>query len=353
MKPLIEVSGLRSSCDAVATKSLLACSRRARSVMSRSVHTTPPSGPARRAAVTASARSPVAPDLHLAHERVGDLRQRAVRAVGERADAQRRDELARARVQRRDAVLVVADDEAVAEALDRRRQALALGLDALARGGQVRAHRVEGDADGLELLRPAGLHARAEVARRQPPRGADEVVQRPAHRADEQREEGEHADERQPGAEDDRQQRRCASGSRRRRGRSRGAAAGAWRAPARRCARCAGCARPRARVRVDGGVHGERARGPARGRDRRDERPAGAVLAGQRARRARRRRRSCARRWRRSGRRGASAAGRGSPPAPRSRRAGWPRRPRARRRRRRGSRRSGGRRRARRSRSRR
>ncbi len=55
MKPLIEVSGLRSSCDAVATKSLLACSRRARSVMSRSVHTTPPSGPASRAAVTASA----------------------------------------------------------------------------------------------------------------------------------------------------------------------------------------------------------------------------------------------------------------------------------------------------------
>ncbi len=55
MKPLIDVSGLRSSCEAVATKSLLACSRRARSVMSRSVQTTPPSGPARRAAVIARA----------------------------------------------------------------------------------------------------------------------------------------------------------------------------------------------------------------------------------------------------------------------------------------------------------
>ena len=40
--PLIDVSGLRSSCDAVATNSLLARSSRARSVVSRIVHTIPP-----------------------------------------------------------------------------------------------------------------------------------------------------------------------------------------------------------------------------------------------------------------------------------------------------------------------
>ena len=40
-KPLIDVSGLRSSCEAVATNSLLSRSSRARSVASRTVHTMP------------------------------------------------------------------------------------------------------------------------------------------------------------------------------------------------------------------------------------------------------------------------------------------------------------------------
>ncbi len=38
-KPLMEVSGLRSSCEAVATNSLFARSSRARSVVSRTVQT--------------------------------------------------------------------------------------------------------------------------------------------------------------------------------------------------------------------------------------------------------------------------------------------------------------------------
>ncbi len=53
--PLIEVSGLRSSCEAVATNSLLSRSSRIRSVASRIVHTVPaPSS--RGAAVTSSVR---------------------------------------------------------------------------------------------------------------------------------------------------------------------------------------------------------------------------------------------------------------------------------------------------------
>ena len=146
-------------------------------------------------------------DEDLACERLVELRQRAVRAVRGSADAQRRDELVRARVQRRDAVVVVAHDEAVAEALDRRRQALTLGLQTRARVREIGAHRVEGEADGLQLLRSAGLDARAEVARRHPSRGADEVVERASHRADQQRQEGEHADEREARSEADRQQR--------------------------------------------------------------------------------------------------------------------------------------------------
>ncbi len=53
--PLIEVSGLRSSCEAVATNSLFRCSSRARSDTSRTVQTCPRRARA-RAAVTASVR---------------------------------------------------------------------------------------------------------------------------------------------------------------------------------------------------------------------------------------------------------------------------------------------------------
>jgi len=63
-KPLIEVSGLRSSCEAVATNSLLARSNRARSVVSRTVQTTPSSSwplPSREA-VTDSVLPPCSTD---------------------------------------------------------------------------------------------------------------------------------------------------------------------------------------------------------------------------------------------------------------------------------------------------
>ena len=120
--------------------------------------------------------------------------------------------------------------------------------------------------------------------------------------------------------------------SRPRRGRSRARAC--WRVASalrRRCARCAGCAWPTLRVASIVGCDGERARRRgARGAIGAASAPAGVVAGGEPLDARRRRRRSCARRWRRSARRGASAAARGSPPAPRSRRAGWPRRPRAR-----------------------
>ena len=199
--------------------------------------------------------------------------------------------------------------------------------------GEVGAHRVERDAEGLELLRAARRHARAEVAGGHPPRGGDEVVQRPAHRADQQREEREHADEREAGAEARSPAAPCASG---RRVASRALVAAGLlarrRGAARRCApprrwRVADAARG-----VDRRMHGERRGVAAGGRDRRRQRAAGVVAGGEPRERARRTRRSCARRRRRSSRRGASAAARGWPAARRSRPAGSRPRPRARRR---------------------
>ena len=57
-KPLIDVRGLRSSCEAVATNSLLARSSRARSVVSRTVHTIAGGSSGSLAAVTARLRPP-------------------------------------------------------------------------------------------------------------------------------------------------------------------------------------------------------------------------------------------------------------------------------------------------------
>ena len=153
-----------------------------------------------------------------------------------------------------------------------------LGLQARARVREIGAHRVEGDADGLQLLRSAGLDARAEVARRHPPGGADEVVERASHRADQQGEEGEHADEREKACDADRQQRgvraardvivRLARGgpagasARSRQGGAHGLQIGVGR-----------CSRRRNR-----GMVGKRSRVAYRGRDRRGERTTLLVL---------------------------------------------------------------------------
>ena len=302
MKPLIEVSGLRSSCDAVATKSLLACSRRARSVMSRSVQTTPPSGPARRAAVTAIATPPcstVTSPTSAASSAGSGL---APPCAG-RARAQLGDELARARVHRHDDVLHVADDEAVAEALDRRREALALGLDARAGDREVGAHDVERLAERRELLRAVGVDAHGEVAAGHLARRVHEVVERAAHRADEQREEREHGDEREPRAEHDRDERRARAAARVVAGFRAHERPGGRRAAAPRGARPAGaaasCARVEARVRAAARAPAPRA-GRARSRPRssaRLRRRRGRAIA-----RARRRGRAGARRVRRSAR---------------------------------------------------
>ena len=95
--PLIDVSGLRSSCDAVATNSLLARSSRARSLMSRTVHTTPSDSLPSGAAVTASVRSSCSID-GLSTQRLVERRERAVVVVDFVADRQLGHELGGARV---------------------------------------------------------------------------------------------------------------------------------------------------------------------------------------------------------------------------------------------------------------
>ena len=212
-----------------------------------------------------------------------------------------------ARVHRRDAVGGVADDEAVAEALHRRRQPLALGLHARARGGEVGAHDVERLAERGELGRALGLDAHLQVAAGHPPRGVDERVQRAAHRADQQRQEGEHADEREAGAEPDRDQRR-ARAPRASRGRRRGARPGAA-ASARTASRTAGRRAVGARARRgDRRTAGERARGVPGGGDAACQRAAAGVLGGELAHAAAGCDRARRPRARRTPRPGASAA---------------------------------------------
>ena len=126
-KPLIEVSGQRSSCEAVATNSLLRRSRRARSVASRIVQTTPPAGEASsRAAVTASVRPSWSSSTSTpsASSTVG----RQAADVGEVADRDLRQQLAGRAGWRSRPALVVDDEQAVAEAARRDGEAPALGL---------------------------------------------------------------------------------------------------------------------------------------------------------------------------------------------------------------------------------
>ena len=358
MKPLIDVSGLRSSCDAVATKSLLACSRRARSVMSRSVQTTPPSGPPRRAAVTASVRSPSRRTVTSPRQRVGELRAAGCPAPCASAPTRSCGTSSLARgfsdVTRSPLSQMTRPSPRLSIVVARRWRWASTRALAVARSAPI---DVEATAE-----RPRAPSARRprrarEVAGGHPPRRADEVVQRAAHRADQQREEGEHGDEREPGAEPDREQRRARAVAWRcraavRRGAPPGASASALHGAAHGAAGRA--RRARARRRRSWGARRARAACAA----------AGAIARGQRAAAARPRRRARARApaqrveaargaRRRSARRGASAAARGWPPARPSRTAGWPPRPRARTSATGGPRTAGGRRRAPRSRSRR
>ena len=130
--PLIEVSGLRSSCDAVATNSDLARSSRARSVMSRTVQTTPseslPScrGGDRRACVR-RARRP-SPRASASSSGGSGLPGASIASAGDELG----HELGRARVDGGDRDRVgLGHDQRVAEALDRDREPLALVLDPL------------------------------------------------------------------------------------------------------------------------------------------------------------------------------------------------------------------------------
>ena len=212
-KPLIEVNGLRSSCEAVATNSLLARSSRARSLMSRTVHTMPAWALPSRAAVTASERPPVLdPGL------LGECRrlawERAVLAVDQATDGQLGHELGGARVHGGDhARSRLGDDQRVAQALDGHGQAPALLLDAVLRGGQVLAHRVERAGQVLELARTGRLDALLELALGQAVGGVDEVVEGTAHRPDEHRDQRERAGQGQHAGDDDQQQRAAGVGS--------------------------------------------------------------------------------------------------------------------------------------------
>ena len=129
-KPLIEVSGLRSSCEAVATNSLFSRSRRARSEMSRIVQTTPsPSRPSRGGD---GERAVVAVDDRPRSRAPPRAAAAATRAPCDCPPARARAPAPRARGLTAATVpVVVADDQRVAEALDRHGEPPALGLDAL------------------------------------------------------------------------------------------------------------------------------------------------------------------------------------------------------------------------------
>ena len=329
MKPLIDVSGLRSSCDAVATKSLLACSRRARSVMSRSVHTTPPSGPARRAAVTASVGSPsrrTVTSRASASESGGSglpapLANEPIRSPGTSSPARGFSDVTRPPLSQ-----MTRPSPRLWIVVARRWRWFSMRSLAAARSAPIALKatptasssfgppaftRAPRSPEDIRRVAPTRSSSGWRMARMSSVRKASTPTSAsPAPKT-------------------------IASSAVRERSvaRSRGLVAahalagadalhgGAHVAQVAGGARAGGVDR---RVRAPGaGPRGARGRRPppARGSGRRRRRA---------ARRARRRRRSSARRPRRSGRRGASGAARGSPPAPPSRSAGWPPRPRAR-----------------------
>ena len=196
-KPLIDVSGLRSSCDAVATNSDLSRSSRARSEMSRIVHTMP--SPSISAAVTARMRSSTSTRTspRSASSRPGSGESAPSAGTPGSSDGH---ELARARVDRRDRAVRLADDQRVAEALDRDREPLALLEEPPVRRVELPGHRVEGLGQVPQLPRPGRLDAAFQVTAGELPGGAHELVERPSHRRHEQRDQRRRAQERgQPG----------------------------------------------------------------------------------------------------------------------------------------------------------
>ena len=164
-KPLIDVSGLRSSCEAVATNSLLARSSRARSLMSRTVHTTPSDSLPERAAVTARV-AVVVLDHGLPAQRLVDSDgSGTVVVVDVVADHQLRQELGDARVDGGDLRRArLGDDQRVPEALDRDCEPSPLSSSCGVGADQVVAHGVERRAEVLQLPRACRLHARLERA---------------------------------------------------------------------------------------------------------------------------------------------------------------------------------------------
>ena len=193
-KPLIEVSGLRSSCDAVATKSVLARSSRARSVTSRTVQTTPlgrrrPSG----AAVTARIRPP----WSMTTSRSSAASQRGQRAVRDRRrcspGASSRHELGGARVHGGDRARLRTRSRSARRRGSRSSPPAGGARPRSARcaRGEVVGHRVEGE----RRARAARAGRRAATRRSSLPGGQlaggpDELVERPAHRAHQRRRSG-------------------------------------------------------------------------------------------------------------------------------------------------------------------
>ena len=152
-KPLIDVSGLRSSCEAVATNSVFSRSSRARSEMSRTVQTTP--SPSISAAVTASDAVVVALDARPRRASASlQRRQRASGAWRLLARLELGDQLARARVDR--ATRAVGVGRRPARRRGSRPSPRAGGAPprpALARGLELPGHRVERVAELAQLAR--------------------------------------------------------------------------------------------------------------------------------------------------------------------------------------------------------
>ena len=202
--PLIEVSGLRSSCEAVATKSLFIRSRRARSDTSRMVHTRPAPRAGGQPAGGGRQRAAVDLDRHVPGQPLLGLGQRAVVGVGVGADGQAGHELRRARVGRGHEPVAVGDHQGVAEALDRQRQAGPLGLEAHLRLLEALGHLVERGVQLLDLARPAGLDALVEIAARKPAGGLHQLVERAPDRPRQRDHQADGAQQRQqPGATGD------------------------------------------------------------------------------------------------------------------------------------------------------
>ena len=175
-KPLIEVSGLRSSCEAVATNSVFIRSSRARSEMSRIVHTItprPPSG----AAVTASDPVVACRVNTSPRERVLPLGQRRRGALRLRAGLECGHELACAGVDvrrrcRRSRTTTRASPRLSIVTASRRRP-----VKALVCGVELAGHRVERLGEVPELARAGRLDAAVEVPLGELPGGPRPVVE--------------------------------------------------------------------------------------------------------------------------------------------------------------------------------